>query len=109
MGRVRAPVDYESPGIHQLAPPGKLEWLLQNAGFQDVRLESLSRESEYESIEALWGRMLARPGSQRAMVEQMSGDELQRLKDELADVVKPYTRDGIIRLRMTPLCAVAAK
>ena len=109
MGRVRAPVDYDSPGIHQLAPPGKLERVLREAGFDEISLESLSRESEYESFEALCGRMLARPGSQRAIVEQMSGEEVQRLRNELADIVKPYTRDGIIRLRTTPLCAVATK
>jgi ubiquinone/menaquinone biosynthesis C-methylase UbiE len=109
LGHTRAPVNYDAPGIYQLAPPGKLEGVLRDAGFGEIRTESLSGESEYESFEALWGRILARPGPQRALVQQMSGEERQRLMDELANVIKPYTSDGIIRLRMTPLCAVATK
>ena len=109
IGRDQAPVDFDAPGVHQLAPPGKLGRLLQEAGFRDIRIESQSRDSDYESLEALWGRLLLRPGAQRTVVQELSAGESQRLKDELAEVVRPYTSGGVIRLRTTPLCAVATK
>jgi ubiquinone/menaquinone biosynthesis C-methylase UbiE len=109
IGRPPAAVDFEAPGVYQLAPPGKLQRLLEDAGYSSVHVESLPQETEYESFEALWGRILARPGAQRAEIEAMSVEETQRLKDALAEVVQPYTSDGVIRLRLTPLCAVATK
>lgn len=109
LGRPPAPVDFDAPGIYQLAPPGKLQRLLEDAGYSRVRVESLPQEVEYESFDALWGRILARPSAQRAEIKEMSADETQHLKDALAEVVQPYTSDGVIRLRMTPLCAVATK
>ncbi|HEU0073510.1 MAG TPA: methyltransferase domain-containing protein [Dehalococcoidia bacterium] len=104
-----APVDFDAPGVYQLAPPGKLQRLLEDAGYRSVRVEPLPQEAVYESFDALWGRAMARPGAQRAEIEAMSAAETQRLKDALAEVAQPYTSDGVIRLRMTPLCAVATK
>jgi ubiquinone/menaquinone biosynthesis C-methylase UbiE len=104
-GRPRQPVDYSAPGIYQLAPPGKLEGLLKEAGFSGVSVESLPLPVEYETFEALWERTMARPGPQRNLVQELSADELARLQDILADVVQRFTREGTIRLTMTALCA----
>jgi len=109
VGRPPAPVDFDAPGVYQLAPPGKLQRLLEDAGYSSVRVEPLPQEAVYESFEALWGRILARPGGQRAEIEAMSAEEAERLRDALAEVAQPYTSDGVIRLRLTPLCAVATK
>lgn len=107
LGQPRGPVDFDAPGIYQLAPPGKLEGLLRQAGFSEVRIQSLPLDFEYESLDALLQRTLARPGPRRAMLEQLAATELEAVKQELAEVVKPYTRDGVIHLPTTPICAAA--
>jgi SAM-dependent methyltransferase len=103
------PPDFDAPGIYQLAAPGKLEAVLREAGFDDARVESMPLDFEYESLEALWGRLMARPGPQRAIAQEMSADEAERVKAALAELAAPYTRDGVIHLQTTPLCAVARK
>jgi ubiquinone/menaquinone biosynthesis C-methylase UbiE len=108
-GRPNPATDFSAPGIYQMAPPGKLEALLEEAGFADVQIESMPLDFEYESLEALWERTMARPGPQRAIAQELSAEEVRRLKVELAQVVRPYTREGVIHLPTTPLCAVAAK
>jgi SAM-dependent methyltransferase len=106
-GRPQPPVDFDVPGVYQLAPPGKLQRLLEGAGFEAVRVESLPMVWEFDSIEPLWERQAAR-GPLRTVVEQSSSGEIDRLKEVLG-VVEPYLQDGVIRLPVTPLCAVATK
>jgi ubiquinone/menaquinone biosynthesis C-methylase UbiE len=107
LGREQPAVDYEAPGIYQLAPPGKLGALLRAAGFREIKLESRPLDFEYESLEALWQRSMGRPGGLRARVAEMAEGEIERLKAALAEVVLPYTRDGSIHLPTTPLLAAA--
>jgi ubiquinone/menaquinone biosynthesis C-methylase UbiE len=109
LGRQQSPVDYDAPGIYQLAPAGKLEALLREAGFSEIHVESLALDFEYESFEALWERTMLRPGQTRAQVEALSEEDLRRLKDELAAIVGPFTKRGVIHLPVTPLCAAARK
>jgi ubiquinone/menaquinone biosynthesis C-methylase UbiE len=108
-GRPQPTVDYGAPGVYQLAPPGKLDALLREAGFGKVHVESLTIDVEYESVEALWGRALVRPGSLRVQMEDLSEEDVRRLKVLLGEVVAPYTRGGVIHLPTTPLCGAARK
>lgn len=108
-GRSQPAVDYDAPGVYQLAPPGKLAALLREAGFNEVHVESMTLDFEYESLEALWARALVRPGALRLQLQEMSELEVGRLKGILGEVVAPYTRDGVIHLPTTPLCAAARK
>ncbi|HLF79323.1 MAG TPA: methyltransferase domain-containing protein [Dehalococcoidia bacterium] len=108
-GRPQPPLDFTVPGVHQLAPTGKLEALLKRAGFKDVRLEPLHLIWEFDSVEAVWQRQGIRTGPVQALVRELPAEEVERLKGILGKVVEPYTKDGIIRLPVTPLCAVAQK
>jgi ubiquinone/menaquinone biosynthesis C-methylase UbiE len=108
-GRSQPEVNYDAPGIYQLAPPGKLDALLREAGFSEHKVESLTLDFEYESVDALWGRALVRPGTLRTQMQDMSEADIERLKGILGEVVQPYTRDGVIHLPTTPLCAAARK
>jgi ubiquinone/menaquinone biosynthesis C-methylase UbiE len=108
-GRPEPELDYDAPGIYQLAPPGKLDALLREAGFSEFKVESLTLDFEYESVDALWGRALVRPGTLRTQMQDMSEADIERLKGILGEVVRPYTRDGVIHLPTTPLCACARK
>jgi SAM-dependent methyltransferase len=108
-GKAQPPVDFDAPGVYQLAPPGKLAALLRDAGYSEIKVESIPLDLEYESVEALWGRALVRPGALRFQVQDMSDAEVERLKGILGEVVAPYTRDGVIHLPTTPICAAARK
>jgi SAM-dependent methyltransferase len=108
-GRPSPPVDFDVPGIYQLAPEGKLQRLLEGAGFRDVRVEPLHLVWEFESAEQLWQRQTTRMGPLRSLTQELPATEIERLKALLAEVVEPYSTDGLIRLPVTPLCAVATK
>lgn len=108
-GRPPAPTDFDLPGIYQLAPPGKLERLLRDAGFATVRVEPLPMVWEFDSLNQLWERQAIRMGPLRTLTQELSAEEIDRLKALLASVVEPYVTDGVIRLTVTPLCAVATK
>jgi enediyne biosynthesis protein CalE5 len=108
-GRPQAAVDFTSPGVYQLAPPGKLAALLEGAEFSEVRVESLPLVFDYESVDALWERRLAAPGALRGLLQDLSSDDMERLKAIFAEVVQPYVDSGRIRLSQTPLCAIATK
>ena len=108
-GREQPPVDFDSPGVYQLAPKGKLESLLREAGFHDISIEPLPVTMQYESYDAFLNRQTVRPGPLRTMLETIKPDEAQRLSDIVIDVLKPYTQDGVISLVSTPLMASAQK
>jgi SAM-dependent methyltransferase len=108
-GRPQPPVDFDAPGVYQLAPPGKLAGLLESAGFSAVRVQSLPLVFDYESVDALWERRLAGPGSLRGLLQELSAAEMERLKALFAEVVQPYMTNGRLRLPQTPLCGVATK
>ena len=109
IGHEIQPADYSLPGVYQLAPPGKLAALLEDAGFASVRTESLPLSMEYESVDALWERRLAAPAALKPILDTMSPAEMDELKRAFAEVARPYVRDDAIRLAQTPLCAVATK
>jgi ubiquinone/menaquinone biosynthesis C-methylase UbiE len=108
-GRPQPPVDFDAPGVYQLARPGKLDGLLKDAGFRDVHVEPMPVTMEYESFDAFLQRQTVRPGPLRTMLEEMSADEFERLKATVLEVVAPYTSGGVIRLTSTPLMASAQK
>ncbi len=109
-GRPQTPVDYNVPGVYQLAPDGKLQSLLEAAGFHDVRVEPLTIVSEYESFDAFIAPGAMRMGALRTALNEVSPEEGERLKTILAELLAPYTDgSGVIRLPLTPLCAVGTK
>jgi len=107
-GRPQAPVDFEVPGVYQLAPPDKLQRLLEGAGFEAVRIDPLPMVWEFDSIDQLWERQATR-GPLRTVVEELSAGDIEHLKALLGMVVEPFLVDSMIRLPVTPLCAVATK
>jgi hypothetical protein len=103
-------VNFDAPGVYQLAPRGKLEGLLAAAGFRDIVVEPCSIVSEYASLDAFLAPDATRTGAIRNALAELTPAEATRLKAILAEVVAPYTGpDGTIRLPMTPLCAAATK
>lgn len=108
-GRPQPAVDFDVPGIYQLAPEGKLRRLLLGAGFREVRVEPITLISEYASIDAFLGPQAMRTGAFRAVFDEATDEERGRLRMALTDVLMPYMVDGTIRLTLTPLCAVASK
>jgi ubiquinone/menaquinone biosynthesis C-methylase UbiE len=108
-GRPQPEPDFEAPGIYQLAPDGKLERFLKDAGFGEVRVERVPVVWDYESQEALWQRQAARSGPLRNLQEELSPEDWQRLQSIFGEVIEPFTDQGRIHIPVTPLCGVAQK
>lgn len=107
-GRPARPVDFNAPGVYQLAPEGKLAAMMGAAGFSNVEVESMPLTMEYESVDSLWERRLAAPGL-RNQLQELSPEEIENLKRIFADVVQPYVDGARIRLTQTPLCAAGTR
>jgi ubiquinone/menaquinone biosynthesis C-methylase UbiE len=108
-GRPQPSVDFSIPGVYQLAPEGKLEQVLKQAGFSKLRIEPLHLTWEFGSVEALWQRQGIRQGPVQALANELPAVEMERFKAILAKIVEPYMQDGLIKLPVTPLCAVGTK
>jgi SAM-dependent methyltransferase len=97
------PTDPAAPGPFRLSSPAELESLLREAGFSDVRVETLPMTCE-----------LASPGEYlqvfsdvawKGKVNTLSDTDLARLRDAIAKAVQPYVVDGRLRVGAASLCA----
>ena len=109
VGKPQAAVDFNAPGVFQLAPSGKLEALLRDAGFNNVRIEPLPLIWHHDSFEDYWREFSQRSVPVRAFLQEASADQAAQLKTALAEEIEPYIRDGRVELPAQPLCAVGEK
>lgn len=108
-GRPQPAVDFDAPGVYQLAPPGKLERMLNAANYIDVLVEPLTMMSEVKSAEWFLSERITRAGALRSALDEATPEDARRLKALLVDVLAEHTVDGVIRLALTALCAAATK
>ena len=96
-------------GPFRLSSPTQLERLLRDAGFSDVRVESLSMMFELASAEDYL--QVFSDVAWKARVASLSDADSARLKNEIARAVQPYLdkASGRLRLAAVSLCASGRK
>lgn len=107
-----APSPPPSPdaGPFRFAPAGKLEALLDEAGFARVKVEDVPITFEFASVEQHWEVAADMTPPIKAAAASLPESELARWRAALADAVRPYVgTDGRVRLPMKARGAVVQR
>jgi ubiquinone/menaquinone biosynthesis C-methylase UbiE len=98
--------DPNAPGMFALAEPGKLQRMLEDAGFVDVLVESVDIHRLYESFDEYWGETLDLSRVVAEALEPLSEDQRAAVKTRVRSLAEDF-RDGEGRL-MLPGRSLAA-
>jgi ubiquinone/menaquinone biosynthesis C-methylase UbiE len=101
--------DPKAPGGFRFSRPGELEALLLDAGFRDVRVESLPMTIDLASAGEYWEAFMDMAAGAREKMASLSDGDRGRLKALVEESCAPYVADGRLRLMATPLGASAVK
>jgi hypothetical protein len=77
-----------------LSDPKRLEWLLANAGFQDIRVERQKREDVVESFEDYWAPIEAGTGSLPQVYLALSGENRRAVREEVKERMSQFQSVG---------------
>jgi ubiquinone/menaquinone biosynthesis C-methylase UbiE len=89
--------DPNAPGMFALAEPGKLQGMLEDAGFLEVLVDSVEIRRLYESFDEFWGETLDLSRMIVEALEPLSEDQRTVVKDRVRSLAKRF-RDGDGRL-----------
>ena len=100
--------DPDAPGMFALAPPGRLQELLESAGFLDVIIDAVEPPRSFDSVDEYI--------AETHDLSSIFGDVFDRLTDEqraevvrrVTELAQPYVdADGVLRLPARSLVATA--
>ena len=106
LGAPPAPAD--APSLWALADEARLKGLLEDAGFQSIRIEKLDDAVEFESAEQ-WIEVTRRlAGPLKALLANLDDDTRGAIEDRMREAAKPYELpDGRISMPEQILAASA--
>ena len=102
------PAPAGAPGLWALADEARLKGLLEDAGFQSIRIEKLDDAVEFESAEQ-WIEVTRRlAGPLKALLANLDDDTRGAIEDRMREAAKPYELpDGRISMPEQILAASA--
>jgi SAM-dependent methyltransferase len=89
----------DGPGMFDLDDPGRLQALLEDAGFAEVEVEEIELAFPFADADDLWATTqdLSRPTAD--LVATLVERQLDDLRERIAEAAKPYARpDGALLL-----------
>jgi SAM-dependent methyltransferase len=101
----RPPPEPRTPGPFRLSPRSEIEGVLRAAGFSDFAVESREVLFEFESLELHWQISSDMAAPLAAAKASLSDVDLARLREAIAESLRPYVQDGRVRVPNTALCA----
>jgi SAM-dependent methyltransferase len=102
------PPDPSAPGMFALAEPGRLQALLEGAGFQDVSVDGVEVERSNRNVQSYFTETvdLARPFAE--VYESLDGGERGALRDAVTEGARRFMgEDGSLRIPGKSLVAAA--
>ncbi len=99
--------DPGAPGMFALAEPGKLQGMLEDAGFVEVLVEPVEIHRLYESFDEFWGETLDLSRMFAEALEPLSDDQREVVKSHVRSLTEPF-RDGDGRLLLPGRSLVAS-
>jgi len=91
-----------------LAAPGRLQELLESAGFVEVLVQSVELNRTHQDLDAYFEETLDLSRPFADAVDGLAGPELEAVRDEIAALAVPYVQaDGSIALPGRSLVAAA--
>jgi SAM-dependent methyltransferase len=108
LGHVEPP-DPNAPGMFTLADPGRLEQLLETAGFVEVVLDSVELSRSGPSVQRFLEETLdlSRPFAE--VRERLSDEQWRAVERKVASLAEPFTaQDGKLNFPARSLAAAAS-
>jgi SAM-dependent methyltransferase len=100
--------DHDAPGMFALAPPGRLQDLLEAAGFVDVVVESVDPPRTFDSVEAYIAETDDLSSIFGDVFDPLADDQRAEVIARIAQLAEPYVkRDGLLRFPARSLVAAA--
>jgi SAM-dependent methyltransferase len=87
------PPDPDAPGPFSLAPPGRLQELLEDAGFTAVEVSTVAVVRRFPSFEVYLGEMAETSPSFGSVWHKIDADERAEISARLVADLVPYTAD----------------
>jgi SAM-dependent methyltransferase len=102
------PPDPNAPGMFTLAAPGKLQEMLEAAGFVDVLVDSVDQTRRYASLEAYLAETLDLSMMFAEAYNQLDAAEQQEVRETMTSMAEQHTAsDGSLTLPGSSLVALA--
>jgi hypothetical protein len=99
----------DEPGPFAFAQPGRIEELLDAAGFDDPVVEALDLRFHYPSREAVFDTFVDLSPTGSGVLSDLSPADHTRFRDALDERLEPFTRsDGGVELPGRTLVATAS-
>jgi SAM-dependent methyltransferase len=102
------PPEPGEPGMFVLGDEELLRRLVENAGFENVRIEDVAVHSNYPSVDEYVRRSTEMGGMFSRAWAEAREEEQERMKDELRDAFAPFAVDGGYELPGVSLCVVTS-
>ncbi len=93
-----------APGPFRLAPAAEFENVLWRAGFSEIQTWSMEVVFEVDSTDLHWQIISDMSAPIEQAVATLSAQDVQRLKQAMAEAIEPYRVGHRIRLPNTALC-----
>ena len=93
------PPDPTQPGPFSFAAEGRIEELLQDAGFDEILVEPIDFTNRHPSLDAFFEHSATMSINLRETLERLSPAEHTRLRDAIDEKLRPFVRaDGSVEL-----------
>ena len=93
------PADPEAPGPFRFAAEGRIQGLLEDAGFDEVLVEPLDFVHRHASLDAYFEHTATMSINLRETLDRLSPADHTRLRDAIDDKLRQYVRaDGSVEL-----------
>jgi SAM-dependent methyltransferase len=102
------PPEPGEPGMFVLGDEELLRRLVENAGFENVRIEDVAVHSNYPSVDEYVRRSTEMGGMFSRAWAEAREEEQERMKDEFRQAFAPFAVDGGYTLPGVSLCVVAS-
>jgi len=94
-----SPPDPDAPSMFTLAAPGRLEALLEEAGFDDVEVDGVQLDRMYETIDEWLGETYDLSVMFAGVYDGLDEQERRQVVEKMASLAEPYSQnDGALLL-----------
>jgi SAM-dependent methyltransferase len=102
------PPDPDAPGMFALAPPGRLQDVLEAAGFLDVRIGAVEPPRSFDSVDDYIAETRDLSSMFSELFDPLSDEQRAEVVARVAELAQPYVdADGILRWPARSLVAAA--
>ena len=102
------PRDLSQPGMFSFSPPGRIEELLDSAGFVEATVDAVAFEQRYPSSEDYWALTLDLSRPFADAMEGLPEPERASVREGIDRRLEPFRRDGGYVLPARTLVAAAS-